>query len=157
MAIPDRRPGADGRAFTAGSPHGSQRAGGARRPPRPGTRQRRACDIPGRRVHALARPLRGVDLRWGIAFQVRDDKISRVDVHGDWARASKPWGCGIGDVEGERGDWVCLGKLTGGAGGGAMKLPSHWRRLRSFRDGVPIRIREFLDPEAALEAVGLRQ
>src|SRR5438445_12643485 len=28
-----------------------------------------------------------LDLHWGAAFRVRDGKISRVDVHGDWAKA----------------------------------------------------------------------
>ena len=28
-----------------------------------------------------------VDVRWGAAFRVIDGKISRVDVHGDWAKA----------------------------------------------------------------------
>ena len=28
-----------------------------------------------------------VDLRWAPAFRVNDGKISRVDVHGDWAKA----------------------------------------------------------------------
>ncbi|MDQ6811206.1 MAG: nuclear transport factor 2 family protein [Actinomycetota bacterium] len=28
-----------------------------------------------------------VDLRWAAAFRVNDGKISRVDVHGDWAKA----------------------------------------------------------------------
>ena len=28
-----------------------------------------------------------LDFHWGAAFRVRDGKISRVDVHGDWAKA----------------------------------------------------------------------
>jgi hypothetical protein len=28
-----------------------------------------------------------VDVRWAAAFRVSDGKISRVDVHGDWAKA----------------------------------------------------------------------
>src|SRR5438034_384229 len=28
-----------------------------------------------------------LDLHWGIAFRLRGGKISRVDVHGDWAKA----------------------------------------------------------------------
>ena len=42
------------------------------------------------RVHSSGRGKASgvpIDLRWGIAFQVRDAKISRVDVHGDWAKA----------------------------------------------------------------------
>jgi ketosteroid isomerase-like protein len=28
-----------------------------------------------------------LDFHWGAAFRMRDGKISRVDVHGDWAKA----------------------------------------------------------------------
>jgi ketosteroid isomerase-like protein len=52
---------------------------------------------------------------------------------------------------------VCLGKLTGGAGEGAPEVTVALATVTEFRDGVPIRTREFLDPEAALEAVGLRE
>ncbi|MDQ6910742.1 MAG: nuclear transport factor 2 family protein [Actinomycetota bacterium] len=41
-------------------------------------------------VHSLGRGRASggpVDLHWVIAFQVRGGKISRVDVHGDWAKA----------------------------------------------------------------------
>ena len=33
-----------------------------------------------------------VDVRWAAAFRVIDGKISRVDVHGDWANALKAVG-----------------------------------------------------------------
>jgi ketosteroid isomerase-like protein len=33
-----------------------------------------------------------VDVRWGAAFRVIDGKISRVDVHGDWAKALEALG-----------------------------------------------------------------
>jgi ketosteroid isomerase-like protein len=36
------------------------------------------------RGHASGVP---VDVRWAAAFRVIDGKISRVDVHGDWAKA----------------------------------------------------------------------
>jgi ketosteroid isomerase-like protein len=41
-------------------------------------------------VHSVGRgKASGVplDLHWGAAFHLRDGKISRVDVHGDWAKA----------------------------------------------------------------------
>jgi ketosteroid isomerase-like protein len=33
-----------------------------------------------------------LDFHWGAAFRMRDGKISRVDVHGDWAKALKASG-----------------------------------------------------------------
>jgi ketosteroid isomerase-like protein len=33
-----------------------------------------------------------LDLRWGAVFHLRDGKINRVDVHGDWAKALKAAG-----------------------------------------------------------------
>jgi ketosteroid isomerase-like protein len=33
-----------------------------------------------------------VDVKWAAVFTVRDDRISRVDVHGDWAKALKAAG-----------------------------------------------------------------
>ena len=33
-----------------------------------------------------------IDVWWGAAFHMRDGKISRVDVHGDWAKALKAVG-----------------------------------------------------------------
>ena len=46
-------------------------------------------------VHSVGRgKASGVplDFHWGAAFHVRDGKISRVDVHGDWAKALKAVG-----------------------------------------------------------------
>jgi ketosteroid isomerase-like protein len=46
-------------------------------------------------VHAVGRwPKSGipVDAKWAAAVQVRDDKISRVDVHGDFSKALKAVG-----------------------------------------------------------------
>jgi ketosteroid isomerase-like protein len=43
-------------------------------------------------VHSVGRgKTSGVplDVHWGAAFWLRDGKISRVDVHGDWAKALK--------------------------------------------------------------------
>jgi uncharacterized protein len=51
---------------------------------------------------------------------------------------------------------VCLGKVSGRAGARAPEVTVALATVTEFRDGVPIRTREFLDPEAALEAVGLR-
>jgi ketosteroid isomerase-like protein len=40
------------------------------------------------RSHGRGRTSRvPVDVRWGVAFQVRDGMIDRVDVHGDWTKA----------------------------------------------------------------------
>ena len=46
-------------------------------------------------VHAVGRwPRSGIpiDVRWAAAVQLRDDKISRVDVHGDFSKALKAVG-----------------------------------------------------------------
>jgi ketosteroid isomerase-like protein len=48
-------------------------------------------------VHSVGRAKASgvpIDVRWGAAFHVRDGKISRVDIHGDWAKALEAGGLG---------------------------------------------------------------
>jgi ketosteroid isomerase-like protein len=46
-------------------------------------------------VHSVSRGRASgapIDLRWAAAVQVRDGKIRRVDIHGDWTKALKAVG-----------------------------------------------------------------
>jgi ketosteroid isomerase-like protein len=52
---------------------------------------------------------------------------------------------------------VCLGKVTGRVGEGGPEVTVELATVTDFRDGVPVRTREFLDSKAALEAAGLRE
>ena len=45
-------------------------------------------------VHSVGRTTSGipVDFRWAAVARLREGKISRVDVHGDWSKALKAVG-----------------------------------------------------------------
>jgi ketosteroid isomerase-like protein len=94
-------------------------------------------------AHPNARTLRG---RQEIAAYFRDWRETLSDLRYD-----------IDDLIDAGEAVVCLGKVTGRAGEGGPEVTVALASVTDFREGVPVRTREFLDGKAALEAVGLRE
>jgi uncharacterized protein len=93
--------------------------------------------------HPDARTLRG---REEIAAYLRDWRETLDDLRYD-----------IDEVIDAGESVVCLGSVTGRPGQGAPAVTVAVATVTDFRDGVSVRTREFLDRNAALEAVGLRE